>query len=157
MPGTQTIILKDQSAEVPRVIEIKTRPTSLWRLVPGLGPLVMFRLGASASFRMDFKLSSEDVEDREQDGSLSLGLLIKGKVLDRKQVSFPYPQRGRSTLVCTEGFFLDGLGHSQLQIQSDATSYVFDIWEPAYAIVNWGMVLLAGGLGGLIGFLLASL
>ena len=60
--------------------------------------------------------------------------------------------------MCTEGFFLNGLGLSQLTIQDDAaTSYTFDIWEPAYAIVNWGMVLLAGGLGGLIGFLLALL
>ena len=72
MPGSQKIILKDQSDEVPRDIEISTRPTSLWRLAPGLGPLVMFRLGASASFRMDFKLLSEDVDDRDEDGSLNV-------------------------------------------------------------------------------------
>lgn len=155
MPGSQKIILTDKSKMVPRDIEITTRPTSLWRLVPGLGPLVMFRLGASASFRMDFKLLSEGVEDREEDGSLDVSLLIQGN-LTRQGISFPYPQEGRNTFVCTEGFFLNGLGHSQLTITNvPETSYTFDIWEPAYAIVNWGMVLLAGGLGGLVGFLLA--
>ena len=156
MPGPQTIIHVDKSQEVTRNVEIKTRPSSLWRRVPGLGPLIMFRLGASVVFKIDFKLLSEDVEDREEDGSLDLRLLIQGNVLTREHISFPYPQRGRNTVVYTEDFFLDGLGHSQLTIQA-VTSYAFDIREPAYAIVNWGMVLVAGSLGGLIGFLLASL
>ena len=142
MPGSQKVILTDQSEIVSRDIEIKTRPTSLWRWVPGLGPLVMFRLGASASFRLDFKLLSEDVEGRDRDGSLRVALLIPGNVVAAQDISFPYPQRGRNTFVCAEGFFLNGLGHSQLTISQKA-SYTFDIWEPAFAIVNWGMVLVA--------------
>ena len=146
MPGSQKVLVDG--------VEMSTRPTSLWCLIPGLGPLVMFRLGASTSFRIDFKVDSEDVEERVGDGSLDLRLLVQGDMRTREQLSYPYPQRERNTFVSTEDFFLNGLGHSQLTIHS-ATAYTFDIWEPAYAIVNWGTVLLAGGLGGLIGFLLA--
>ena len=103
MAGSQKIIWTDNSEVIPRVIEIGTRPTSLWRLVPFLGQLAMFRLGAPVSFRLDFKMLSKDVADRGEDGGLHLRLLIQGNLLDQRIVSFPYPQRDRNTFVRTEG------------------------------------------------------
>ena len=35
--------------------------------------------------------------------------------------------------------------------------YPFEVWEPAYSIVNWTVVVMAGLFGGLLGYLLSEL
>ena len=54
----------------------------------------------------------------------------------------------------SEEIFLNGLGHAQLRIDGTGI-YTCEVWEPAYSIVNWAVVALAGGLGGVVGFLLS--
>ena len=117
MPGVRTIIYVDHARVSKRELAIRSRPKSWWRLVPGLSPLVLFRLGALASFRLDFRLiSSDDTVDDNEQGGVNLELRIGDNVKRTISVRFPYPQKGRNTHVNVEDFYFDGLGSSELRL-----------------------------------------
>ena len=87
-------------------------------------------------------------------GHLRLELWVSDKRIRSDQMEHPFPQKGHNTSKKTDGLFLNGLGHGELKVEGIGI-YTFDVWEPAYSVINWTFVMLAGGLGGLIGFLLA--
>ena len=131
MPGFQPIIYHDSTREEMRIVRIRIRPTSLWRFIPGLGPLVLFRLGAIASFRLDFRLLSQDVTVAAgEEGQLALQLWISGHRIHRKEVTFPYPRHGHDTFTRTDGFFCSDEGHAELTFHGSVI-YTFYVWELA--------------------------
>lgn len=136
---------------------VSCRPSSLWRIIPGLGPLIMFRNGALVSFNLTFKLLEEsEGAPHGQQRQIGLKMYIESTEVGSQSIDFVMPTKGHKTSGQSQSFFLNGLGHTWVGTYG-GTMYSLDVWEPAYNIVNWGMLLLAAGLGGLVGFLMALL
>ena len=140
--------------------EIACRPRSLWRLIWGIGPLVMFRNGALATFDLRFKLlgflDEPPAGTNPGVNGLDLGIWIGRELKETKRIYFRVPQEGQDTFVECDPLFLNGLGHAEITVDEES-AYSFDVWEPAYSIVNWGMLLLAVAAGGVLGFILSLL
>lgn len=157
MPGAQELRLV---ALDKYDLSIKVRPESLWRFIPILGSLRMFRLGAGVTFRLN--IETKRILDRESGWSQStwterFALVVADTPYGTQSVTFNVPKTiGGKISALTEPYFLQVTGDTTLRLSSGSgraySCYAFRVWEPALSMVNWGMALIAGVLGGVIGW-----
>lgn len=163
MPGSRNLLMG--CGEGRYQVLLKVHPNSWLRYIPLFGQLRLFRMGALVSFKfhittVEVNESLPEVNDGKQ--SERIILLANGMPHNTIWLEFTIPNKvGGKTTATTDSFFLEFTGDAQLRIRSGSyaadTCYTFQVQEPAMAVVNWTIGLLAGVAGGLIVWLIGVL